>query len=143
MNKIDKLKLIISKHSFLLVIFILYLVLNLFGIGCIFKWFTGISCPSCGMTRATLAALRLDFKSAFYYHPLFWLIISSLLFIIHAKKPLFGNKLYQNIFIAGIFITVLAVYFFRLFIIDNNVVTIEISNGQLFLIYKKLREWIL
>lgn len=143
MIKVDKIKSIIYKHSFLFIIFLIYFVLNLFDIGCIFKWTTGISCPSCGMTRATLAALKFDFKTALYYHPLFWLIIPSILFIIHAKKPLFGSKLYQTIFCATIFIIVLGVYFIRLFIIENDIVTINISNGQLFLIFKKLKERIL
>ena len=30
-----------------------------------------ICCPFCGMTRAHLAALRLDFAAAFSYHPAF------------------------------------------------------------------------
>ncbi len=34
----------------------------------------GIPCPTCGMTRAWLAALHLDFKTAFSMHPMFWSI---------------------------------------------------------------------
>ncbi|MDO4337664.1 MAG: DUF2752 domain-containing protein [Eubacteriales bacterium] len=30
-----------------------------------------IDCPGCGMTRAVLSALRLDFNAAFRYHSLF------------------------------------------------------------------------
>jgi len=141
--EIDKIKLIIEKYNFLFVIFLIYFVLNLFDIGCIFKWITGISCPGCGITRAVLSTLRLDFKTALYYHPLFWLIIPTILFLVCAKKPLFGNNLYQNIFCTVILTIVLAVYFYRLFIIDNDIVTINISDSQLFLIYKKLKEWIL
>jgi len=137
--EIDKIK----SYNFLLVVFLVYFILNLFNIGCIFKWITGISCPGCGITRAVLSALRLDFKTALYYHPLFWLIIPTILFLVCAKKPLFGNKLYQNIFCTVVLIIVLAVYFCRLFIIDNDIVTINISDSQLFLIYKKLKEWIL
>ena len=36
-----------------------------------------IKCPGCGMTRACESLLRLDLKSAFYYHPAF-IIISPL-----------------------------------------------------------------
>lgn len=50
-----------------------YAVLWLLGGTCPIRWLTGVSCPGCGMTRATLAALRLDFQAAFHYHPLFWL----------------------------------------------------------------------
>lgn len=38
---------------------------------CPFRYFLGIPCPGCGMTRALLALLRLDIEGAFYYHPLF------------------------------------------------------------------------
>lgn len=33
---------------------------------------TGIRCLGCGMTRAWLAALRLDLPAAFSYHAMFW-----------------------------------------------------------------------
>ena len=31
-----------------------------------------VPCFGCGMTRAFVSALRLDFASAFSYHPMFW-----------------------------------------------------------------------
>lgn len=42
------------------------------GISCPINAHLGIPCLTCGMTRATIAAMRLDFRSAFGYHPLFW-----------------------------------------------------------------------
>ena len=45
-------------------------LLFLLDYGCVFKNFFGIPCPGCGMTRAHLAALRLDWKEAFSFHPL-------------------------------------------------------------------------
>lgn len=35
---------------------------------------TGIPCPGCGMTRAVLAALQLDFITAFRMHSMVWSI---------------------------------------------------------------------
>ena len=55
-------------------LFVAWLALYLLDIGCIFRLVTGIPCPGCGMTRAWLAALRLDFAAAFAYHPLFWVV---------------------------------------------------------------------
>lgn len=52
------------------VIFLLWL----FQIPCIYRYLFSIPCPGCGMTRAMLAALRLDFAEAFSYHPMFWSI---------------------------------------------------------------------
>ena len=39
---------------------------------CIIKSLTGVSCPGCGMTQAFLAAIRLDFATAFAHHKMFW-----------------------------------------------------------------------
>ena len=52
----------------------LYTVLAIAGIGCPIKFMTGISCPGCGMTRAWLSVLHIDFGSAFAFHPLFWIL---------------------------------------------------------------------
>ena len=37
---------------------------------CIFKLAVGAPCPGCGLTRATLALLRLDFAEVWRVHPL-------------------------------------------------------------------------
>ena len=50
----------------------------------------GICCPFCGMTRAHLAALRLDFAAAFAYHPAFFAGVPFLWLIIH--EQLFQKK---------------------------------------------------
>ena len=44
----------------------------IFNIPCLFKLFFGIPCPGCGITRAWLSLLRLDFRSAFRFNPMFW-----------------------------------------------------------------------
>lgn len=46
----------------------------------------GIDCPGCGLTRACLSALKLDFRSAFEYHPLFWLFGAGLLYFIFYEQ---------------------------------------------------------
>ena len=45
----------------------------LFGF-CPIRAVTGVICPSCGMSRAWLAALRLDLGAAFSHHPMFWIV---------------------------------------------------------------------
>nr|WP_307776543.1 DUF2752 domain-containing protein [uncultured Cetobacterium sp.] len=47
----------------------------------------GVPCFTCGITRAYLSLLKLDIKSAFYYHPLFFLV--PFLFFIKKQKQLF------------------------------------------------------
>ena len=42
------------------------------GGGCLILAWTGLPCPTCGMTRATLCLLTGRFAEIFDYHPLFW-----------------------------------------------------------------------
>ncbi len=63
-----------------------YLVLNYFGITCVFQFFLGIPCPGCGMTRAMFSALRLDFGGAFRYHPLFFCLPYVFIYILFDLK---------------------------------------------------------
>lgn len=42
------------------------------GLPCIWQALLKIPCPGCGMTRATLAILRLDFAAALRLHPMVW-----------------------------------------------------------------------
>lgn len=64
---------------------------------CPFLFLWGIPCPGCGMTRAFLALLHLDFAAAFYYHPLFPVVIFYILrgiFALYKKKhPAFCAKI--------------------------------------------------
>lgn len=70
MSKNKKLILIISA---LLLVFIFFLVLAFFEIRipCIFKVLTGLNCPGCGNTRATVALFKLDFKEMLHYNLLY------------------------------------------------------------------------
>ncbi len=83
---------------------------------CPIAWFFGISCPGCGMTRALIAAAQLDFERAFYYHPLFpvvvLLIISAV--VIYVKKIQLSSrvKIIITVALSAIFF---AVYLYRLF----------------------------
>lgn len=43
---------------------------------CPIKYLTGISCAGCGMSRALMSALTLDFSEAFRYHPL-WITVPT------------------------------------------------------------------
>ena len=70
------------------IIFLLFWVLMDWP--CVIRWVTGIPCIGCGLSRAWLAALRLDFSSAFRYHPMFWSIPILALF------ALFDGKLFRK-----------------------------------------------
>ncbi len=46
-----------------------------YGVPCIYKAFTGLDCPSCGISRMFLAMLRLDFAAAFGYNPVIFCLL--------------------------------------------------------------------
>jgi hypothetical protein len=47
---------------------------------CLFRYFTGFTCPSCGITRALHQVLHGDFLTAFTLNPLLLIAIPFLLF---------------------------------------------------------------
>lgn len=67
MEKILKQKLLVTLWV-LMIAFILYV----FPISCPILSITGIPCLGCGMTRAFLCAVHLDFHGAFRQHMMFW-----------------------------------------------------------------------
>ncbi|HPE38656.1 MAG TPA: DUF2752 domain-containing protein [Bacillota bacterium] len=88
----------------------------LFGITCPFKKLTGLPCPACGATRAYVSALHLDFAKAFYYHPLFPILLPMCYYIGWGTRPLLGSKKRENalyiVFIGAVIITWLLRFIF-------------------------------
>lgn len=84
-------------------IMVLYFVLSFFltDSPCLFRLVTGLPCPACGLTRATFALFRLDFHAAFLYHPMVFLVLPIIVFVliqdVVRKKPL---KRYMPFFLA-------------------------------------------
>ena len=58
----------------ILAITALYTLISALTIGCPFRFFFGISCPGCGMSRSLFSLLKGDIHMAFFYHPLFFLV---------------------------------------------------------------------
>lgn len=59
---------------------------------CLIHHFTGIHCPGCGITRALLSVIHLDFYQAFRYHNLFFIIIILLSYHTITKIDCFINQ---------------------------------------------------
>ena len=106
-----------AEKTQLIFLFIFFGVLIPFGIyKCPIKTIFGINCPSCGMTRAFIAAIKLDFRSAFQYHPLFPLIGFETLYVIFRKPVTAHIHIEKNVELAvGIasLLLLLVVWFFR------------------------------
>ncbi len=103
-----------------------FALFNLLGHGCPIRLFTGVSCPGCGMTRAWLSILRFDFKSAFMYHPLFWIPpVGAALWLFRRKIP---NKLFNILtWIAAILF--IAVWLIRLFDPKDQIVEFKPTDS--------------
>ena len=56
-----------------------------FGLKCPIKTLTGFSCPGCGVTRMSVAILKLDFVSAFHYNPVL-LCLLPVIIVIKAER---------------------------------------------------------
>ena len=105
---------------------LVYGILYIAGIGCPIKFLTGISCMGCGMTRAYLSLLHLDFAGAFRYHPLFSIpVIATVIF-------LFRSRISQKIVKVLLFTTIVLfsiIYLLRILDPSDTVVVFEPANG--------------
>lgn len=90
------------------------LLLILFVYRCPIFYFFHIPCPGCGITRAYFSAFSLDFKSAFGYHPLFFTVAPTILYIAHRNviKKRFSNKT-EKVYFAILYGLFVAVYIIR------------------------------
>jgi len=93
---------------------LLYVILNI-NIGCFFRNIFGICCPGCGLTRAGIALLKLDFYQAFRYNVLLFILFFPALFLFieylystqKNKKPLY-KKIPEKVWV--ILIIILIIY---------------------------------
>ncbi len=79
------------KISVLLILFLVVFLMYFLKIPCIFKTITGLECLGCGMTRAVLSAIKLDFKSAFSCHIMFW-SVPILVLLLFKDGRIFKNR---------------------------------------------------
>jgi hypothetical protein len=100
---------------------VFYIVLALLGIGCPVHALTGIPCAGCGMTRAYLSLLHLDFRGAFFYHPLFWMVPLVVLTLLVRKGPLARPKLRLVLWSVFVVLTI-GVYLLRLLVFKDSAI---------------------
>ena len=110
-----------------IVIILFYFFMSMIlDIGCPILWITGISCAGCGMTRAWISLLHLDFKTAFYYHPLFWLpAIMVVVYFLKSKLP----KRVLSILSAGAIFLFLIIYILRMSDTSDSIVIFQPWEG--------------
>lgn len=102
---------------------------------CPFLYFFGIPCPGCGMTRALIAAARLDFKAAFYYHPLFFvIIIAAVYMLLKLTGRVSVSKKAENNLLKAICILFITVYIIRV-LTGSKIVSSDFSHSVIYRIF--------
>lgn len=103
---------LVSTLAFCLLILILWIDQT----PCPVKYFTGIPCPCCYITRGLISAFRLDFVTAWNYHPMFWSVPVLYLFYLFDGAP-FKRKYVNGIILAAIAVGFLATWTVRLILL--------------------------
>ena len=117
----------------LILIFILIAPFYL-TIGCPIQFLTGISCFGCGMSRAAIALLQLDFALAFKMHPMIFVMpIAALVILFRKKIP----KKVLNGFWVTVAVLMAVIYVYRL-IAGSDVIYVNPESGYIYQIIKNI-----
>lgn len=112
----------------------------LFG-GCPVRRFFGVSCPGCGMMRACLSLIQLDFRAAFAYHPLVFVLVPAVLYILFREVlPFSLNRKTETVFLAAFLLALVLVYCYRMFISHAAVLEVDFSSSVLYQIISFLKK---
>ncbi len=104
---------IIKKNTVFLVAICLYiLITKLFGIGCPILYLFKVPCPTCGVTRAMMSLLVLDFKGYFNYNFMALPLCVAVLLLLNIDVIKYKKLAYAVS--GGIIIINLVVYVFNL-----------------------------
>lgn len=83
----------------------------------------GLSCPGCGMTSAFYAVFDLNFRLAFYFHPLWPLVILvAVYFVIKYLGWLRISENTERKLVMLVAVLFIGVYFYRLLVSHSPVV---------------------
>ena len=79
-----------------------YTLMKYFNITCVFLEFVGIPCPGCGMTRAFISLMKLDFYSALKYNAVIFFMPYVFAYILFDFKHKIHNVLLSIIGIISV-----------------------------------------
>ncbi len=113
-------------------------VLMYFTIGCPSRFFFGVACPGCGMTRALIALLSLDFEKAHEMHPLIFIMpVVAVLFFFSAKLP----KKAANTLAIAFTALMVATFIYRV-LAGNEVIYFAPETGAIYIVIQKIFRFI-
>ncbi len=98
---------------------------------CIFKVYAGMPCPGCGMTRAFLSLFEGHLHEAFFWHPLWPIVIlGPMVYWVLDQRPNRSHK--KNLLIWGIFIAFVTVYAYRLYLYFPEQAPMDYNSHSIF-----------
>lgn len=97
----------IQRYRWLLVAAGVLLLLLPGDYNCTIRRLTGVPCPGCGMTRAALCLLRLDFAGAFRLQPMIYLLIVYIVLL--SLRSIAGKPMRNWLIFCGVSYCLLAV----------------------------------
>ena len=119
----------------IITIITIYGFFSLLKRGCPIKYWTGISCACCGMTRAWQSLLTGRIQEAFSYHPL--LLLPPFLLMIILLRNKIPTRIFHRI-MAVIVVLFVGVYVARLFNPNDTIIVLDIKQGAFFQLIKNL-----
>ena len=94
------------------------------------------------MTRACAALLRLDFQTAAAYHPLVFVLIPGLLYVVFREfLPFSRNRKVEMALLAAFLFALVAVYCYRMLISHAAVLETDYSNSVFYRIVSAIKGW--
>ena len=109
-------------------IFTFVFIMWMLNIPCPIKHVTGISCAGCGMSRAILSALKLDFSSAFAYHPLWVVVIPAVIALVLLGAN--GKKRASNVLLVSLCALFFITWIIRI-VLRDEIVSINFSESAI------------
>lgn len=88
---------------------------------CLFINIFGIPCPTCGITRAFISLINFNFKEAFRFHPLFW-IVPLIPFVWKVKYKFYG-----------VFILFILFWIIRMYLYFPNIEPMIFNKNAIFI----------
>ncbi len=101
------------------------------GVLCQFRVIFGMPCPGCGMTRAFLSVLHGQWQQAFFYHPLWPLVI--LLAGLYFVSIVLGKDWFRNqTFLIIIFVIFVGTYLIRMILLFPDTPPLDFNPDGVF-----------
>ncbi len=101
-------------------------------LGCPIKRIFAVPCPGCGMTRACLSLLKLDFAAALHWHPLCFLVPPLGLLYIFKDTRVCRKILNSKILPVLLFAAIMLTYILRMIYYFPSTPPMNIEENSLF-----------